>query len=429
MRPSRPVLNRRRFLQSVTAAAVAGAAGLTPRRARAIEGERKFIFFYASGGWDVTSVFDPHFAPDGGPVDGVDMDELAEPVEIGGLRFTGGADRPNVERYFERWGQRSCIINGVDAHSVGHDSGMQFMLTGTSASSYPDWPTLMAGRAKTDYPLPHVVFSGPSFGGTYASAVVRAGGGVLLDLLDGSINGKSDRPSPVFQTPADSMMDAFVHRRVAQFAASRNAGHAGGGSERAAALQSNLERDMELEGRRFEAGLTDLGATMLDQGVKAAEMFRLGLSRCAMIQIDGGYDTHGTPSQADMFDAWFEAMDGLMEHMARTPGFHAERLIDEVVLVGMSEFGRTPKYNGGNGRDHWPYGAVFVAGSGVAGDQRVGQTDDSLISLPIDLSTGQPDEAGDIPACENVGCALLELAGIDPASHLPGVQVLDAILR
>lgn len=425
MRSPSLTLPRRRFLQSVAAAAAAGFTGLAPRRARAVEGERKFIFFYAGGGWDVTSVFDPHFAPDGGPVDGVDMDDMAEPVEIGGIRFTGGVDRPNVTRYFERWGQRTCLLNGIDAHSVGHDSGMQFMLTGTSASSYPDWPTLIAGRAKADYPLPHVVFSGPSFGGTYASAVVRAGGGALLDLLDGSIVGQSDRPAPVFQTPADSMMDAYVHRRVAQFAAGRR----GGGAERAAALQGNLERDMELEGRRFEAGLTDLGATVLDQAVKAAEMFRLGLSRCAMIQIDGGYDTHGTPSQAAMFDAWFEALDGLMEHMARTPGYHAERLIDEVVLVGMSEFGRTPKYNGGNGRDHWPFGSVFLAGSGVAGDQRVGQTDDALVSMPIDFGTGLPDEAGDVPACENVGCALLELAGIDPESHLPGVQVLDAALR
>lgn len=412
-------LSRRSLLRGATALSAAAFAGLRPRRALAATGERKFIFFYASGGWDVTSVFDPHF-----DVDGVDMDDLAEPGLVGNIPFATGADRPNVTRYFERWANRTCLVNGVDAHSVGHDSGMQFMLTGTSSSSYPDWPTVLASRSSVEYPLPHVVFGGPSFAGTAGSAVVRAGGGTLLDLLDASIVGASDRPAPLLQTPSDSMVDAFVRGRAAAFAAEKQ----GAGRTRADALLSNLERDMELEGRRFEAGLSELGATMLDQGVKAAEMIRLGLTRCAMIGIDGGFDTHGTASQADMFDAWFAALDGLMDHLATTPGQSAPRLLDEVVLVGMSEFGRTPKYNGGMGRDHWPYGTVFLAGSGIAGNRAVGRTDDTLVSQPIDFSTGELDEAGAIPACENVGCALLRLGGVDPETHLPGVAPLDAVL-
>lgn len=412
-------LTRRSLLRSVAVASAATFAGLRPRRALAAQGERKFIFFHASGGWDVTSVFDPHFDSAG-----VDMDTLAEPGRVGNIDFATGTDRPNVTRYFERWAGRTCIVNGVNAHSVGHESATQFMLTGTSASAYADWPTILAASSKTEYPLPHVVFGGPSFAGSYGSAVVRAGGGALLDLLDGSIVGMSDAPTPVLQTPSDSMIDAFVHGRVAAFAADKT----GLGRVRADALLSNLERDMELEGRRFEAGLSDLGATMLDRGIKAAEMIRLGLSRCAMIGIDGGFDTHGTPSQAENFDAWFAALDGLLEYLAQTPGYSTPRLIDEVVVVGMSEFGRTPQYNGGNGRDHWPYGTVFLAGSGVAGNRRVGTTDGELISSPIDFSTGQPDAGGDIPACENVGCALLRLGGVDPEQHLPGIPVLDAVL-
>ena len=30
---------------------------------------------------------------------------------------------------------------------------------------------------------------------------------------------------------------------------------------------------------------------------------------------------------------------------------------------------------------------------------------------------------------ENLGAALLQLGGIDPESHLPGVQVLEALIR
>lgn len=413
MRPT-----RRQLLASIAAAAAAPLAPFRAARASTV-GERKFIFFYASGGWDVTSVFDGHF-----DVDGVDMDAMAVPGLAGKIPFVTGDDRPNVSRYFERWGQRTCLVNGLNAHSVGHDSAMQLMMTGTSASSFPDWPAILAGASNAEYPLPHVVFGGPSYPGTYGSAVVRAGGGALLELLDASILGAADRPVAAFQTPADSMMDAFVYNRVSRFATNQT----GAGRARADAYLSNLDRDMELEGRRFEAGLTDLGATMVDQGVKAAEMIRLGLCRCAMIGIDGGFDTHGELSQADMFDAWFSALDSIMDYLAQTPGYSTDRLIDEVVLVGLSEFGRTPKYNG-SGRDHWPYGAAFLAGSGINGDNVVGYTDDDLVSQPIDFATGEPASDGDIPACENLGVALLELGGVDPAQHLPDVQSLSAIRR
>ncbi len=412
-------ITRRGLIRGSVALTASAFAGLRPNPALAAQGERKFIFFYANGGWDVTSVFDPHF-----DVGGVDMDDLAEPGRVGNIDYTAGIDRPNVTRFMQRWAGRTAICNGINAHSVGHDSAQQFVLTGTSASSYPDWATVLAGRATGEYPLPNIVFGGPSFPGNMGQAVVRAGGGTLLDLLDASIVGLSDAPAPVFQTPADSMIDAFVHERVAQYAAQRG----GLGRVRADSLLTNFDRGMELEGRRFEAGLTDLGSTMVDQGIKAAEMMRLGLCRCAMIGIDGGYDTHGMPSQADMFDAFFAALDGIMEHLSSTPGYSTATLADEVVIVALSEFGRTPKYNGGNGRDHWPYGSALVIGSGVRGNQRVGRTDDELISLPIDFTTGQESSSGDIPSCENLGAALLKLGGIDPETHLPGVQPLDVLL-
>src|SRR5205823_7618453 len=51
-------------------------------------------------------------------------------------------------------------------------------------------------------------------------------------------------------------------------------------------------------------------------------------------------------------------------------------LLDSTLIVWMSEFGRTPKINGGGGRDHW--GHVFcsaLAGGGVRGGQVIGSSD------------------------------------------------------
>lgn len=432
-RKARRDLSRRAFLGS--AAGLAASAGLWyPKKALAAPIERKFMFFFAGGGWDTAAVLDPHFAADGvGAVPGVDHDVGAFLGRRGGITYVSGGtgngmpnDRVDVDEYFRNWGPYSAIINGIDAHSVGHDSGTQFMMTGTSASSYSDWPTLLAANSQLEYPLPHVVFSGPSFPGTNGAAVVRAGGGTLLSLLNGSINGMADAPAPLMQEPADRMVDDFVYSRVAEFA-SRQRGLA---RDRADGLLSNVERAMELEGRAFEAGLDDLGNTLLDQMIKASEMFRLGLSRCAMISIPGGYDSHGDNTvQAPQQNAFFAALNELFDHMANTPGHTAGTLLNEVTVVAMSEFGRTPKLNGGGGKDHWPYNSVFVAGAGVNGNNTYGKTDDGLIAMPIDLTTGKESANGTMLGCEHVGLGLLKIGGLDPAHFLPGVDTLDALVR
>src|SRR5262249_20976278 len=68
-------------------------------------------------------------------------------------------------------------------------------------------------------------------------------------------------------------------------------------------------------------------------------------------------------------------------------------LLDSTLVVWVGEFGRTPRHNGGGGRDHW--GHVFsaaLARGGVRGGQVVGSSDrlgayvrDGLVR-PQDLS-------------------------------------------
>lgn len=412
-------LNRRGFLGG----ALAATAGLSfPRVARAAApaNRRKFLFFFAGGGWDTTTVLDPHFEAD----TRVDMDVDTFPGQLGNLTWTSGADREDVDRFFARWGGRAAIVNGVDVHSVGHDSATQFVMTGTSASSFSDWPTLIAANSPFEYPLPHLVFSGPAFPGTYGAAVVRAGGGTLLDLINGTINGRADVPSPDIDAPVNDIIDEFVAKRVADYAAAQK----GASKDRADALVANLLRARELEARGFEAGLSDLGRDVFDQAIRAVELMRLDLARCAMIRIPGGWDSHGNNMvQAPQQNAFFAMLNDLFEHMSRTPGSHATWLIDEVVVVATSEIGRTPALNP-TGKDHWPYGSYLVAGAGVNGNRVIGATDSGLQGLDIDFQTGQaggPDRLG----CENVGTGLLKLAGLDPEEFLPGIQPLDALVR
>lgn len=55
---------------------------------------------------------------------------------------------------------------------------------------------------------------------------------------------------------------------------------------------------------------------------------------------------------------------------------HQRGLLDETLVVLMSEFGRTPRMNPNAGRDHWgPVFSIALAGGGVRGGQVVGSSD------------------------------------------------------
>jgi hypothetical protein len=62
-------------------------------------------------------------------------------------------------------------------------------------------------------------------------------------------------------------------------------------------------------------------------------------------------------------------MSGLLIDLSR------RGLLDETLVICMGEFGRTPRINGGNGRDHWTRAfCAAMAGGGIAGGRVVGRT-------------------------------------------------------
>jgi hypothetical protein len=414
-----PTLSRRAFAGG--ALALAGLAATRGGRSATPPFERHFLFLYAQGGWDPTGAFDPHVG-----AAGVDMDADAVESAIGGITFTGGPSRPKLTRFVERWSPVTCFVNGLDAHTVGHDTGVETSLTGSGGGDGPDWGTLIAASSRQDYPIPHALLSGPAFTGGRSDIAMRNGGGALLTLLDHSLVGALDVPGSPFLDASERLIDAYLGERAAGFAAAHPSG---AGGRRAAAYQSSLEAAVELQNRTFGLNFGATDKTTLAQCLAAAELFRLGLSRCAMVAIEGSWDTHtGNALQGGMLDTFFGTLDTVLTTLANTRGRQTETMLQEVTVVALSDFGRTPTRNAAGGKDHWPYGSAMLCGAGVAGGQRVGQTDDALLSQPIDLETGQADAAGDIPGVENLGAAILALGGIDPEDWLPGVQPLRAVI-
>ena len=87
----------------------------------------------------------------------------------------------------------------------------------------------------------------------------------------------------------------------------------------------------------------------------------------------GGWDTHGQNFQAlrtRLLPQVDRTLSALIEDLAE------RKLLDSTIVYCAGEFGRTPKINGGAGRDHWARSmAVLLAGGGIKRGCVHGSTD------------------------------------------------------
>jgi uncharacterized protein (DUF1501 family) len=99
----------------------------------------------------------------------------------------------------------------------------------------------------------------------------------------------------------------------------------------------------------------------------------------------GGWDTHQdnfprVEARAALLD---QALSTLLQDLS------SRGLLDETLVVLATEFGRTPKINQNNGRDHYPKAfSCLLAGGGVKGGSIVGSTDGrgaEVISDPVTI--------------------------------------------
>ncbi len=124
----------------------------------------------------------------------------------------------------------------------------------------------------------------------------------------------------------------------------------------------------------------------------------------------------------------FAQLGDLMTLLSSTPGEVASQLVDETVVVVMSEMGRTPRLNGAKGRDHWPYTSAMLVGPGIAGSRMIGGFDERYRGLRIDPATGAPNPSGDLLTAGVVGATLVELAGGDQERLVPDEEPILGLL-
>lgn len=89
-------------------------------------------------------------------------------------------------------------------------------------------------------------------------------------------------------------------------------------------------------------------------------------------------------------------------------------LLDSTLIVWTGEFGRSPKHNGGGGRDHWGHAfSSAICGAGVRGGQVIGSTDRQGAFVKDDPVTPQ-----------DLRATMLHAMGISPST-----EVMDPLQR
>jgi len=100
---------------------------------------------------------------------------------------------------------------------------------------------------------------------------------------------------------------------------------------------------------------------------QAAQIIKAGLgTRTIFVSVGGAFDTHSGQLAAHQTE--LPRIGGSLSAFARDLG----PLMDDVVLMLVSEFGRTAFVNGSAGTDHGSGKAVFVMGGGVRGGRVLG---------------------------------------------------------
>lgn len=158
------------------------------------------------------------------------------------------------------------------------------------------------------------------------------------------------------------------------------------------------------------------GETPLGRAVLVAR--RLVESGVRFVEVQyGTWDTHADnfAGHQRLLKDLDVAYAALLEDLART------RLLSETLVLLMGEFGRTPRVNRAQGRDHWTRNwCAALAGGGVAGGRVVGRTD----RLGMDVE----DRPVSVP---DLFATLYHLFGVNPDKHYtaPGgrpLKILEA---
>ena len=390
---------------------------------------RNLVLVVADGGWDLTFTFDPKPGVDGvdgpyvdlNPQDRQDVEEIGT---FGDIDVTLNARRrPGVTAFFERWADQVAVARGVWVGSVSHWIGRRRILSGTDDPRAPDMATIVGTAHADARPLGMVDLSNVGRLGEHSARAVRGGvRGQLGQLLQPSTRypmaDGSARPRLSTSDRDRDLIDAWMLQQSTLDAASRGYEV----NRHLAQLERNeaRRRARQLEDRAPQLDIPAPGQpSVQDLAGYAASL--LATQTCAGVMIDSGpaWDTHVSHVlQHSNHDLVLSGVHTLLEEL------ELAGVLQDTLVVVLSEMVRSPFRNPQGGTEHWPYTGVLFAGAGVAGGAVCGGTDDHLVGQPVDVDSGRVQSSGPVLSYDHVVAGILEHVGVDVEAWIPGAVPL-----
>jgi hypothetical protein len=176
-------------------------------------------------------------------------------------------------------------------------------------------------------------------------------------------------------------------------------------------LESAATRDRYGRNEYGESFLT--ARRMVEAGVRlvtvnwmfitpAAKVYNVWDAHGGLNDLEHGQTGYGMLKASYCLPAFDQAFSALLEDLSE------RGLIDDTLVACAGEFGRTPRINGANGRDHWPwcYSAV-LGGGGIQGGSIYGASDSQAAYV-----ADNPVTPGDYLA------TICQACGMNPATEI-----------
>ena len=315
-----------------------------------------------------------------------------ETQTIGNLSYAPFA---NNQAFFEKYFHDILVINGVDAQTNSHTTGIIHNWSGRNSRGFPTLTSIYAAATSPELPMAYLNFGG--FGNT--EGIIRS---TRISEFDQILNIVFPNQDPFnnelfYRKSSDwDRIQQYHQQNISDLlqengAASRNKDNrqfyydALLQAEGLKEFGNRVPPQDQIEQQRDV--LPDYSSSLHQQIQISLTAFSAGVSVAADL-YEGKFDTHSNndEQQGPLLTNTTDAIDFLWTT--------AEELgiADRIILLIGSDFGRTPHYNSGNGKDHWPIGSYIVMEKNAGFTNRVfGATDEGHNALPVNAITGQPD--------------------------------------
>ncbi len=375
-RPWEHRFSRRQWLGAAAAGATASLC--SPAIAEAIKkNDRQVLFIWLDGGMSQLESWDPKpGTPFGGPFRSIETSVPS--VRISELM-------PNTAKQMHRL----AVVRSLCTQDNSHSAGVARIQRGDPKSRGVVYPYFGSAVAKLLGPgesgLPPYVWIKPGSGGfKHQDAGFLGPKYGALAFGDGQPPNNLVRPESISES-ADQARQQLRNRTNRRYGQRRRKQVSEANTyvfDTAVTLMKRQElfdvtsfapRDVQRYGEH------EIGRHML----QARKMLQAGVR---FVKVNSyGWDTHGDNfnGHVSLVGKFDQAFGAVIEDLQE------RGMLENVLVIAMSEFGRTPRINGHIGRDHWPEAwSLAMAGAGIKKGVVAGETNDKgtwVESQPFDI--------------------------------------------